>query len=186
MSPSRHRSARRAGIRCSSTATDRKLHEYLADESLDEDERFETYRRFVREWSRRHGLAIEERDPRLVHENGDGKHVMIFDDGFHWFDFEMVWRNRARVAEQVAHEIIQYIWQISKSIPVALRPRLIAETVDAYPARERLGDAWRLFLAHPRPLHRVARGLDRSLRARSKKPTSKYAIARALRAQLGA
>ena len=162
-----------------------KLYSYLADPGIDEDERFDTYRRFVREWSRRHSLAIEEREPRLVHENGDGKHVLIFDDGFHWFDFEMVWRDSSRIEEHVAHEIIQYIWQISKWLPVALRARLIAETVDAYPARERLDGAWRLFLAPRRPLLRLARGLDRSLRARSKKPTSKYAIASALRAQLG-
>jgi hypothetical protein len=163
-----------------------KLHHYLADESQGEDERFETYRRFVREWGRRHHLAIEEREPRLVHENGDGKHVMIFEDGFHWFDFEMIWRNRSRIEEHVSHEIVQYMWQISKSIPVGLRSRLIAETVEAYPARERLDAAWRLFLAHPRPLMRAARGLDRRLRSRSQKPTSKYQIARSLRAQLGA
>ena len=163
-----------------------KLYSYLADPGIDKDERFDTYRRFVREWSRRHSLAIEEREPRLVHENGDGKHVLIFDDGFHWFDFEMVWRDSSRIEEHVSHEIIQYIWQISKWLPVALRPRLIAETVDAYPARERLDGAWQLFLADRRPLLRLARGLDRSLRARSKKPTSKYAIASALRARLGA
>jgi hypothetical protein len=163
-----------------------KLHEYLADSGIDLDQRFETYRRFVREWGRRHRLAVEERDPRLVHENGDGKHVMVFEDGFHWFDFEMIWRSRARVGEHVSHEIIQYIWQISKSLPTELRPRLMAETVEAYPARERLHDAWRLFLAHPRPLQRAARALDRRFRARAHKPTSKYAIARALRSQLGA
>lgn len=161
-----------------------KLFSYLGDASIGEDERFETYRRFLREWSRRHDLAIEERDPRLVHENGDGKHVMIFDDGFLWFDFEMVWLNRSRIAEHVSHEILQYIWQMSKSLPPELRPRLLAETVAGYPVRDRLEEAWRLFLAHRRPVRRLARYLDRTLRARSQKPTSKYAIARSLRAQL--
>jgi hypothetical protein len=163
-----------------------KLWRYLGDGSIDEDERFETYRRFTREWSRRHELAIAEREPRLVHENGDGKHVLIFEDGFHWFDFEMIWRNRSRIEEHVSHEIIQYLWQISKSLPPALRARLLRETVASYPVPERLDEAWRLFLAHRRPLRRLARTLDRRLRARGRKPTSKYAVARHLREQLQA
>lgn len=163
-----------------------KLNDYMSDEAIPEDERFDTYRRFVAEWGRRHEIAIAERETRLVHENGDGKHVMIFEDGFHWFDFEMVWRDSARVSEQVSHEILQYLWQMSKSVPIGIRERLIEETVAAYPDRSRLEEAWRYFLANRRPLERIARSLDRNLRARAKKPTSKYNVARRLRAQLEA
>lgn len=161
-----------------------KMNEYLKDLAIPEDERFATFRRFLREWSRRHELAIAEREPRLVHENGDGKHVMIFEDGFHWFDFEMVWRNADRVRDHVAHEIVQYLWNMSKSLPPVLRPRLLEETVQGYPVPERLEDAWRLFLASPRPLQRLSRTLDRNLRSRAKKPTSKYNLARRLRDRL--
>ncbi|MEM7262843.1 MAG: hypothetical protein AAF488_12695, partial [Planctomycetota bacterium] len=70
-----------------------KLNDYLKDESIDVDTRFATYRRFLDEWSRRHEIAIRESDPRLVHENGDGKHVLIFEDELLWFDFEMIWRS---------------------------------------------------------------------------------------------
>ena len=162
-----------------------KLNDYLCDASIPLDTRFGTYRRWLPEWSRRHDLAIEHREPRLVHENGDGKHVMIFEHGFHWFDFEMVWRDPARVEEQVVHEILQYLWQISKTVPESMRERLLDETVEGYPGRDRLHDAWRLFLAPRNPAMRVARALDRSFSARAKKPTSKYNLARRLRARLG-
>lgn len=161
------------------------MNEYLSDPGIDLEERFATYRRFLAEWGRRHALAVSERETRLVHENGDGKHVMIFEDGFHWFDFEMVWRNASRIEENVSHEIIQYLWQISKSIPEPLRPRLVTETVAHYPDRERLHEAWRLFLDNRRPLQRLARGLDRRS-ARGRKSTSKYAVAERLREQLEA
>lgn len=161
-----------------------KLNEYLSDGQVPQTQRLETWRRFLVEWSRRHDLAIREAEPRLVHENGDGKHVMIFEDGFHWFDFEMIWRSRRRVREQVSHEIVQYLWNVSKSVPQALRAPLLEETVAAYPKRDRLRDASDLFLAHPDPLHRAARALDQRLRSRARKPTSKYNVARRLRALL--
>lgn len=163
-----------------------KLNDYLSDESIPLDERFATYRRWLPEWSRRHELAIQHREPRLVHENGDGKHVMIFEDGFHWFDFEMVWRDAERLEEHVAHEILQYLWQISKTLPEAMRDRLLAETVEGYPGRERLHDAWRLFLAPRSVAMGLARRLDRALSSRAQKPTSKYNLAQRLRAELGA
>jgi hypothetical protein len=161
------------------------LNEHLADDSLPLDTRFDTWRRFLLEWGRRHAMAISERETRLVHENGDGKHVMIFDDGFHWLDFEVIWTDSARVADHVSHEIVQYLWQISKSIPEALRPRLLQEAAAHYPDRDRLRDAWRLFLANRRPLLRAARAFDRRT-ARGRKPTSKYAVADRLRALLEA
>lgn len=161
------------------------INEVLSDEALSVEQRFATWRRLLAEWGRRHALAISLRDPRLVHENGDGKHVMVFDDGFHWFDFEMVWRSASRISENVAHEILQYLWQISKSMPEALRPRLLEETVAHYPDRELLEGAWRLFLANPHPLQRMGRALDQTSE-RGRKPTSKYKVAARLRALLEA
>jgi hypothetical protein len=161
------------------------LNEHLCDESIPEETRFATFRRFLLEWGRRHALAIEFRETRLVHENGDGKHVMLFDDGLLWLDFEVIWTDASRVAQHVSHEIIQYLWQISKTIPERLRPRLLRETVAHYPDRERLRDAWRLFLSNPRALVRAARWLDRRT-PRGRKPTSKYAVAERLRALLEA
>lgn len=161
------------------------LNMHLGDTSVPVEERFALWRRFLAEWGRRHRLAIDERETRLVHENGDGKHVMIFEDGFHWFDFEMVWRDGSHIEDHVSHEILQYLWQISKSIPEDLRQRLLEETVAHYPDPKLLEAAWRLFLAHPNPIQRLARRIDRAS-ARGRKSTSKYRIAERLRALLEA
>jgi hypothetical protein len=156
-----------------------KLFEVLRDESLPVDRRLGVYRRFLAEWGRRHELAVALREPRLVHENGDGKHVLVFDDELLWFDFEMIWRNAKRVPDQVSHEIVQYLWFLSKSVP-DLAGRLLEETAAGYPKTDRLRAACAYFLDGPR------RALDRNLRARAKRPTSKYAVARRLRAVLDA
>ncbi|MCA8959700.1 MAG: hypothetical protein KDC38_04275 [Planctomycetes bacterium] len=161
-----------------------KLNQYLADSTIDLEQRFSAYRRFLDEWGRRHEIAIREQDPRLVHENGDGKHVLIFDEELLWFDFEMIWRSRRRVDEQIGHEIVQYLWNISKNIPEELRERLLEETIEHYPSRDRLAAAPGFFLDHPRLLHRWGRQLDQNLRSRARKPTSKYNVARRLQEKL--
>jgi len=154
-----------------------KLFEVLRDASRGVEQRLAVYRRFLAEWGRRHELAIALREPRLVHENGDGKHVLVFDDELLWFDFEMIWRSRARVPDQVSHEIIQYLWFLSKSVPER-ELRLLEETAAGYPKTDRLRAACAFFLDGPR------RALDRNLRSRARRPTSKYAVARRLRAVL--
>lgn len=161
-----------------------KLVGYMPDERIPLEERFATWRRFLAEWSLRHDVAEREREPRLVHENGDGKHVMILPTGeFLWFDFEMVFRSRARVPEYVAHEIVQFLWNLLRHAPGELGERILAETAAHYPNKARLRLAHDVFLRHPSALHRLGRALDR-LKAKSRKPTSKYNVARRLRAAL--
>jgi hypothetical protein len=154
-----------------------KLVEVLKDAQRGEAERIAIFRRFLGEWGRRHELAIAQREPRLVHENGDGKHVLVFDDELLWFDFEMIWRSRNSVPHQVSHEIIQYLWFLSKSVP-ELAGALLEACAAHYPKSDRLREACAFFLDGPR------RALDRNLRARARRPTSKYAVARRLRAAL--
>ncbi|MDY6973504.1 MAG: hypothetical protein SV775_14435 [Thermodesulfobacteriota bacterium] len=156
------------------------LIDYMRDTSRPLDERFETYSRFLKEWSRRHDMAISKREPRLVHENGDTGHVMVMDDAFVWFDFEMVYRFPSSVQEYVSHEIIQYIWNANKSLPPGLRNRFLDETISGYPNKERLIRACDYFFNHPNPALRYARSLDRHFRKRAKKPTSKYNVAKAV------
>ena len=164
-----------------------KLNGYLSDPSIPQSDRLETFGRFVVEWGRRHEIAIREREPRLVHENGDGKHVMILDDGsFLWFDFEMAFRSRDKVAEHVSHEIIQYLWNILKSTPPELKEPLLEAMVEHYPDRDRLHRAYELFHRHPNPIYRFGRAFDRNLGARSKKENSKYHVAQWLRDRLEA
>ncbi|MEM7262539.1 MAG: hypothetical protein AAF488_11155, partial [Planctomycetota bacterium] len=82
--------------------------------------------------------------------------------------------------------IIQYLWNISKNIPESLRDRLLDETIEHYPDRDRLVAAYRYFIDHPRLVHRLGRQFDQMIRSRAKKPTSKYNVARRLRDKLAA
>ena len=162
----------------------RMVH-YLPDDSIDLEDRFHTYRRFLKVWSDRHDLAIEQKEPRLVHENGDFKHVYIMEDGdFLWFDFEMVYRNPAHVEYYVAHEILQYLWQILRQLSPAVGERLLDETVAAYPNQKRLASLFRFFHNNPNAIHRLARALDRRFSKRAQKPTSKYNVARRVQDKL--
>ena len=156
------------------------LEDHLLDDDLPMDERLATYRRFLAEWGRRHDVAAREREPRLVHENGDFGHVMLVDGEFLWFDLEMVYRSRSRVEELIGHEIIQYLWYVLRKTPADLGERILAETARHYPSRTRLAAAPDVFLDHPRWWMRLGRRLD-ARRPKSKKPTSKYAVARRLR-----
>jgi len=161
-----------------------RLDDYLRDESVPVDQRFAKYRDWLPEWSRRHDIAIAEREPKLIHENGDLGHVMLLEDGgYLWFDFEMVYRSRAKVADHVSHEIVQYVWDMHRVLPPELRDRFIEETIDGYPVRDRMQRAHEYFLAHDNPVYRLARTVD-SWRTRSRKPTSKYMVARKLRTRM--
>jgi hypothetical protein len=157
------------------------LELYMADRGVPEEERFETYRRWLADWCRRHEIAEAEREPRLVHENGDAGHVMLIDEdpGFLWFDFEMVFRSRSKVPEFIGHEVVQYLWHLLRNTPTEIHERLLLETARHYPNRERLKFAPRVFLDHPRFLMRLGRGID-ARRKRGKKPTSKYNVGRKL------
>lgn len=163
-----------------------KLVDILQDEAVDIEERFAVYRKFVADWGRRHGLACAEREPKLVHENGDGKHVMILEGELLWFDFEMVYRSRRSVQEHVVHELIQYLWHLHKEVAPELRSRLMDETVANYPFRHLLEMVHPYMYKHPNLIHRFGRAMDRRFKKRARKPTSKYAVARLLQERLAA
>jgi hypothetical protein len=197
-----------------------KILAYLSDEAVPLERKLVLYRRFLADWGRRHALAIQHREPRLVHENGDGKHVMLVPGeaaarvggsgtgtggapgaaaggaggadldaltescGFLWFDFEMVYRSRAKVPDHVSHEIAQYLWHTLKTVPPAVAEALLEETVRSYPDRGRLERVYDYFFRHPNPLHRLGRAIDRGLLGRGRKATSKYNVVRRLKERL--
>jgi hypothetical protein len=163
-----------------------KLDAVLRDGTRSVEDRFAVYRRFLAEWGRRHEIAVREREPRLVHENGDGKHVMILPDRLLWFDFEMIFRSRRAVPLHVSHEIIQYLWYLMKNTPPEIQARLLEETVRGYPDRRRLYDAYAYFYRHPNLLHRWGRALERRLKKTRPGKVTKYSVAKLLRQELDA
>lgn len=157
---------------------------YFADRSVPLAERLATWRRFLPVWHRRHQLAVERREPRLVHENGDLKHVMIVGDEFLFFDFETCFRSRRRVREVVAREILCYLKSMARTVGDEFEA-FLAETVASYPGRELLSYTHQFAFADPNLLVRAGRRLDFAFRERAQKPSSKYRIAARLGTLLG-
>ena len=162
----------------------RQFKDYFGDTAVSLEERLHTYRRFLEVWHRRHDLAIKHKEPRLVHENGDLKHVMIVDDQFLFFDFEMTYRSRQRVKEFVTREILAYLKSLGKIVGPELFPVFLEETIAHYPGTELLHNAYQVMFAHSNPIVRLARFIDRKFSARAAKPFSKYNVARQLKEML--
>ena len=161
-----------------------KFKDYFGDASVPLEDRLHTYRRFLKEWYRRHDLAIKRREPRLVHENGDMKHVMIVDDQFLFFDFEMIYRSRRRVREFVTREILAYLKSLGKIVGPELFPVFLKETINHYPDAELVHNTHRIMFAHPNLIIRCARAINRKLYPRAAKPFSKYNVALQLKKML--
>ena len=161
-----------------------KFDAYFGDESVDLGRRLAIYRRFLEQWHRRHQMAVEGGEPRLVHENGDMKHVMLWKDEFVYFDFEVAYRSRRRVRDYVAREILAYLKSLGKVVGPERFPAFLEETLRHYPDTSLLAHTHRLMFAHPNPVLRLARRIDYRTRARAQKPFSKYNVARRLRRML--
>ena len=163
-----------------------KFMDYFGDESVPLEVRMATYHRFLKEWHRRHEIAVTRREPRLIHENGDLKHVMIIDDGFLYFDFEMSFRShkKARVEEFVSREILAYLKSLRRIVGPELFKIFLNETIDHYPNTELLKNTYKVMFTHPNPVIRLARWIDRKTDQRAAKPHSKYNIALQLKSKL--
>lgn len=159
-----------------------KFNMFFPDKSVALEEKLAVWRRFLPVWHRRLALAIERREPRLIHENGDMKHVMIMPDGdFLFFDFEMAYRSPARVEEFVAHELLAYLKSLCKIMGREQWKMFMEETVRHFPDRKMLRSAYEFQFEHPHPALRMGRFLDRKLRLKNRKYFSKYNVARRLR-----
>ncbi|MBN2490074.1 MAG: hypothetical protein JXQ29_04410 [Planctomycetes bacterium] len=159
----------------------RRFADLLPDPAVPEEEKRALYRRFLGEWHRRHELALRTCDPRLIHENGDLKHVMLWQDELVWFDFEMCFRSRRRMMEFVAREILAYLKSLGKVLGPERFASYLEETVRHYPARELLEYTHTYIARNPNPLRRAGRWLDYRVKSRPKKPFSKHNVARRLR-----
>ena len=62
----------------------------------------------------------------LIHENGDVKHVMLWQGGFTYFDFEICFRSR-NVRDLVGREILAYMRSTGKFFGDELYERLMDE-----------------------------------------------------------
>lgn len=159
------------------------FREHFRDESLPLATRLATWRRFLPEWHRRHRLAIDLSEPRLIHENGDCKHVLIQADGrFVSFDFEVGFRSR-QARDLVGREILAYLRSFGRAMSLALADELVAH----YPEPELLWSAWEHAFRNGNPLVRAGRALDYRFKRRDgnvKGRFSKYRAALELERRL--
>ena len=158
---------------------------YFADASTPEDERMATWVRWLPEWHRRHAAAIEHGEPRLIHENGDVKHVMLWEGGFLYFDFEIVFRSR-NIRDLVGRELLAYMRSTGKFFGDHLYDRMMDLLVEHYPDKSLLYGAYEHAFENPNPFTRIGRRLDYKLRSKSRKKYSKYSVALDLKRRLDA
>ncbi len=163
----------------------RHFREYFQDREIPFDERMDTWRRFIAEWHRRHAVAVETADNRLIHENGDVKHVMLWQGGFLYFDFEMLYTARD-VRMLVGREICAYMRSVGRFFGEETYERMAEELVEHYPDKALLFTAWEFAFRHPNPFTRFVRKLDLLLKPKNRKRYSKYDVARDLKRRLDA
>ena len=164
----------------------RNFHKYLPDESVPIEERLRWYRVFLEQWHRRHALAVRTRNPLLIHENGDIKHVMLHNNELYWFDFEMVFRSGAHVEELVARELLAYIKSLGSFLPQERFDLFFRETMEQYPGREFLEGIHPFMFRNRIPWVRFGRRLEFTFRKRARSPLSKYRLALMIRDYLAA
>lgn len=155
----------------------RHLHKLLPDASVPMEERLAVYRRFLEQWHRRHRLAIERREPRLIHENGDLKHVLVRGDELVWFDFEMCFRSGRHIEDLVARELLAYIKSLAHFLPEDVFRIFFAETMERYPDRALLERCYTIIYRHHNLLVRAGRLLESRFGRRAAKRYSKYKLA---------
>ena len=56
--------------------------------------------------------------------------------------------------------------------------------MDHYPEKKRLYEAYHYFFRHPNLFHRFGRAFERCCKAKARRPTSKYSVAKRLRDKL--
>lgn len=148
---------------------------YFADQAVPLEERLDMWKRFLPVWHRRHQLILERNEPRLIHENGDLKHVMIMEDGqFLFFDFEMVYWSRRDVKTLVAREILAYLKSLGNTVGTEHWDDFLRLTVETYPDHDLLAHTHTVAFKNPNLLVRAGRALDWKFSAKANKPCSKY------------
>jgi hypothetical protein len=154
------------------------FHKLLGNDRYPLEERLSLYREFLRQWYKRHRLAVDRSEPRLIHENGDLKHVMVHEGKLYWFDFEMCFRSGRHVEDLVARELMAYIKSLRQFVKNdSLFDLFFDETVRGYEGKEFLEAVYPVFFRNRNVLTRLARNADYRLRAKQRRPGSKYSLA---------
>jgi hypothetical protein len=158
---------------------------YFRDETVSLEERMETWEKWLPIWHRRHKIAVELTEPRLIHENGDMKHVMLWKGDFVNFDFEITFRSKD-IRDLVGREMLAYMRSIGKAFGDEMYDRMMDGIIKWYPDKALLMEAYIHGIENRNPVMRFFRLLDRTFRSANKKQYSKYNVAFDLKRRLDA
>jgi tRNA A-37 threonylcarbamoyl transferase component Bud32 len=114
-----------------------RLSDVLADEGVARETKEDLLRRFASQMDRRHALALERREPLLVHEDGAVKHVLVCGDRMVTFDFEGGYGPRFCLEEAMADEVSAALHSIAKATGDLFADALTV-FAESYGNRERL------------------------------------------------
>ncbi len=163
----------------------RHFRDYFQDRAVPLEEKRATWRRFVPEWHRRHAAAVATGDSKLIHENGDVKHVMLWQDDFVYFDFEMIYTSKD-VRMLVGREICCYMRSVGRFFGDEMYEWMTADLVEHYPDKALLMTTWQWAFDHSDGFTKFVRRLDYSMKPRSKRKYSKYVVALDVKRRLDA
>ena len=159
------------------------LQEILQDAGRPLVEKFALLEEILRSGLRRHQLACEQRQPRLIHPDPNTSNILCPDSGgFVFIDFETT-GSGADLEESAAVELAKLCRWAARDLGVAHLPALMRQVVGIYRARPGL---LRRLVArtHDRPLQFFHRWQDSRRRRRNPRDVTKYQLADALAAEL--
>jgi hypothetical protein len=147
------------------------------------DERLETLRAWLPEWHRRHRAAIDNDEPRLIQENGDAKHVMLWEGDWINFDLELCFRSHD-IRDLIGREMLAFFRSIGKCFKIENHDKLMGVILESYPDRSLLMETYLHAIRNHNPVVRAGRLIERSMKGETGKVFSKYWIAFDLKRRL--
>ncbi len=155
----------------------RLLGMLLCSGKMGEADRLQAVGRYAAEMGRRHRLAIERGEHRLVHEHPSLQHVIVSGPRLVTIDFEQAFRPVRDVRVLVAHEVVAALRSLGKGADAARFATDLAAFVEGYGSRDGLAACAREYLRSPSPRRRLLWALDRRLRRDRKRGLGKYQVA---------
>lgn len=155
------------------------LQEWLADGAIPESAKLAFLTRIFTENHRRHRLALERREPRLIHADPNSSNVLRSEEAFYFIDFERP-AEFTDLAVAVAVELGKFCrWTVRDFGVTQLEP-VMRLLVTAYGDDRHL---LRLFIDRTcaRPFQVIHRWRDRRRKARQPGEVTKYDLADTLR-----
>ena len=163
----------------------RHFRDYFQDKKVSQEDKRATWRRFIPEWHRRHAAAVSTNDSRLIHENGDVKHVMNWQGDFVYFDFEMIYTSQD-VRMLVGREICCYMRSVGRFFGVEMYDWMTDDLIELYPDKALLMTTWAWAFDHSDGFTKFVRKIDYAVKPKNKKQHSKYDVALDVKRRLDA